>query len=294
MLPPRLDSIQFSTTPTMSKRLYCKRDRLGVTDRFFYLPFATTLQPRVQSGSDPDPRLGTMVLTSCASWFTSCDMAASSDRTLLTSMGFQDDDRAEPTHDAACRYLAIPENAMRLSVASLQRVLGVRFPERPSESAMRDGNVSDSWYSWRNIQAKMTSGLQCQPDSFQAELERKLIKGRNQYRAVVGFLDVSIDATVPCDDAQPALLSTSVEVKWGRISSGAVLRQIGLYREFLHESFGRSAVFSTWVLATPWPLTKDYADALRAEDIRHVLLAEKFQAWIREQNASVDDESEQF
>lgn len=41
-------------------------------------------------------------------------MTHSHDRTLLSKLGFADGDRREPKHDAACRYLVEPAQAVKL------------------------------------------------------------------------------------------------------------------------------------------------------------------------------------
>lgn len=123
-------------------------------------------------------------------------MTHSHDRTLLASMGFADPDKREPLHDLACEYLAEPEQARRL----------VRFTE-PEEV---DPVIESS-------------------------LESLVQKGEGQYRTTIGFLDVRVDWEGKTRNWEGSVRNGAVivEVKAGHVPVATVLRQIGLYREYV-------------------------------------------------------------
>jgi len=67
--------------------------------------------------------------------------------------------------------------------------------------------------------------------------------------------------------------SVYVEVKTTPVGAGELLRQINLYRGY---------VDGHWVIATTFPISQLDAATLERAEIRHVMLGNKFQAWLTE------------
>lgn len=82
--------------------------------------------------------------------------------------------------------------------------------------------------------------------------------------------------------------SVFVEVKIAKVGVGDILRQIGLYREYLPEE-NRHGKLNAWIVATSFPLHKDDVAALRGERIHHIRLGEKFDKWVESRKAETPD-----
>lgn len=188
----------------------------------------------------------------------------SHDRTMLQQLGFADPDKGKPEHDDACHYLCQPH------VSNVLRAMLFKEQEGPFD--------------------------------IQSRTEVMLSKGEKQYRVTVGFVDVATfvvgvenepgrPGTTPYSWASARLIVT--EVKTTPISIGTAIRQVKLYREFVHSIpvpttnlCGRRRpefVDASFVLATTFPITRRDQDLLSQERINHVLLGDSFKKW-RESN----------
>jgi hypothetical protein len=193
-------------------------------------------------------------------------MAHSSDRTLLTQLGFADPDRKNERHDRAIQYLAQGEMMKRMV-----EVCGV-----VPVSTVKNARVA---------QRRLTP-----------EFERPVVKGSGDYRMIVGFLDLTLWMHVDWEEdreeqhydrrTRQDLVTTSteqwtmseaivIEVKITPVSIGEVLRQLNLYREFFIARLARA-----WVLATDYPISEGDRIVLKASKIWHVRLGSGFDEYL--------------
>jgi hypothetical protein len=202
-------------------------------------------------------------------------MTHSHDRTLLASLSFGDPDKREPLHDLACEYLAEPIQSQRL----------VRF------ATTFKGDVSTV-----------------------SKSEVVISKGEGRYRSTIGFLDLMIEweenATVPKDEHGWATRSLArgivvVEVKINPIGIGDLLRQIGLYREYVGGNptpserlrfleTGEQVGQLSWVLATAYALDAGQMDTLRQSCVHCVRLGDGFTKWFEERQKRPAPKLEEF
>ena len=190
------------------------------------------------------------------------------DRTQLAGLGFADRDKG-PKHDLMCQFLLDPEQADEL--------------------------------------CGMFGAVVCA-----SQTEFPISKGQNQYKTTIGFLDVLYKchfgprnimrevssareyfdarskkaAELKIDDAPIADQerfyrefpyqsgAIAVEVKTGVVSTGELIRQIGLYREHLGMEMD-----AAWVLATPTPLLEDDVRFLHKHGITSVACT-GFESWV--------------
>ncbi len=87
----------------------------------------------------------------------------SSDRTLLSKLGFADADKKDQRHDWACQYLKQPEVALRLAAL-----------------------LPTSQYKWLTREVKCVG----------SELEVMVRKGEGKYATTIGFIDLSLSFEV--------------------------------------------------------------------------------------------------
>lgn len=219
----------------------------------------------------------------------------SHDRTLLASLGFADPDKRNPLHDFACQYLALRENHERIAgMAMPLDAPGVRcdrcFPEANQHGRGRPWEYRCE-ASQRHVLAEPM-------------LEFSVSKGEGKYKSTIGFVDVVLPCDVkvelrgtvrlmeggkviverPYSDSYDRLMSAFIEVKIGRASAGDVLRQIGLYREYVDiENYYDTP---PWFLATPYAIDRTDKATLESAGIRHILLGEKFQRWAAERQSA--------
>lgn len=106
-------------------------------------------------------------------------MTHAHDRTLLAKLGFDDPDRRNPLHDAACQYLARPEIAGKVR----DHLFGV--PPQTTEPTVSVCRV-DPYYG-STISSWVTSNVAKDPTS---EVEVHVHKGHGQYSSTIGFIDV--------------------------------------------------------------------------------------------------------
>jgi hypothetical protein len=168
------------------------------------------------------------------------------DRTLLSQLGFADPDKRDRRHDLACQYLALPANRERI-VREIMK-----------------GEVD--------------------PD-YRPRFEVPLTKGYDQYKTVIGFVDLIIPflGTSTYDDGRTGKYRADlvVEVKIGPVGTGDIIRQIRLYREFASES--------KFLVATAFPISVLGVATLHSSHIHHIRLGEPFERWIESQEEEAPD-----
>lgn len=175
---------------------------------------------------------------------------SSRDRTLLAALGFQDTDKG-PEHDLACQYLAQKDIALQVML---------RKPRPGTKYYIETG------------------------------LEVPISKGKDQYKTTIGFVDVlyAFAASEPCPkdcvygvplrdgsgksgrcghEHTVLDMQVGIEVKTTPTPDGDVLRQIGLYREYLPVGF---------ILAVTFPVTKQFQDTLESSNISVISLGPGF------------------
>ncbi len=178
----------------------------------------------------------------------------SSDRTLISSLGFSDPDKGDRTHDLACQYIAA--NAASI-LDGLTLILSDKIA-RPVDNSIRHA------------------------------FEEIVSKGEGKYQTTIGFIDVVIRFDVALgDEYDPETwkpikysgdlvpLSIAVEVKTNPVGVGDVLRQIKLYRQY--------ADHNRWWLVTAFPISPVDLETFHSERIRHLVLGDRFRAWVAEQ-----------
>ena len=192
-------------------------------------------------------------------------MTYAHDRTLLSNLGFSDPDKKDPLHDLGCQYFI------------QQRVC----------DAM--GLVNDDGEIMR-LDTECVSGF-----------ERPVSKGSGKYKTTIGFIDVVLPMShqiIVAEGTTRTVYSESigkykeitagihwsskvdvfVEVKIALVGLGDVLRQINLYREYIHGY--------RWVLAAAFPMSTAMVDGLRSHNIFPVQLGDGFRKWAAEQHAA--------
>lgn len=219
----------------------------------------------------------------------------SHDRTLLSSLGFADADKADSRHDLACQYLAEWDNHEKIAKAvgkrdsfifvsaedHLDHCLKTTHPE---EMLGRDILAMG-----RDEQVRAMCELYGSP-----RFESIVSKGEGQYRTTVGFIDlilpfykkqtrnvryqhypISKDCVV-ADFRRSAIL---VEVKVNPVGVGDLMRQVGLYNQHA-SSVVSSGVAIHWAVATAFPMSVGDLAVLRSNNIHHIRLGEAFDRWV--------------
>lgn len=134
------------------------------------------------------------------------------DHTYLAKLGFADQDKRNPLHDAACAYLAQPEKVEKLSTLVhrdwLQKAhdgfdgySGPEDEERFWKQILRNGMGTTELRRHLSLNGASRLGQRVTFSTqnvfvtySQALLSTPLIKGEGQYKTVVGFLDVLIQS----------------------------------------------------------------------------------------------------
>jgi hypothetical protein len=200
------------------------------------------------------------------------------DRTLLAALSFSDKDKKDSRHDAASRYLAKQENALRLAELCIVKTKGTSGEE--------------GMLKWEGVNTRTGFGR------VRPRYEVPIHKGEGKYRNTVGFMDLVLDVPVDIETRgvqqcktwsygewepeQPLLhnyvtqIDIRVEVKIGEVGVGDIIRQINLYKSFL------AAKGARWVAATLFPLTAAEVEQLKEEDIFHIQLGEGFKKYHEE------------
>lgn len=125
-------------------------------------------------------------------------MTYTKDRTLLASLAFADKDKKDVRHDLACQYLLQPEVAEKISKL---------FKENEGLEEKHP--------------IKFIGG----------DLEIPLTKGQDQYKTFIGFIDGALSFTSGSQECQ-----IFFEVKINPETTGNVLRQLNLYKQFMHSN----------------------------------------------------------
>lgn len=167
----------------------------------------------------------------------------SHDRTLLARLGFADPDKKDPRHDWACQYLAQNEVALR---------------------------VLRSLYAGPKWRDHVVKGRRH---------EAPITKGEGQYKVTVGFADLLLwgsaskraCAASEIEDWWFEELRLLVEVKIAATGVAEVVRQIGLYREYLPGA--------ACIVVTAYPVVPADVETLRLSGIRHLKLGADFESY---------------
>jgi hypothetical protein len=247
-------------------------------------------------------------------------MTHAKDRTLLAALGFADPDKQNPAHDFACQYLAQADIAARLASTLTSDKRKMRTGHYQIVCPCQTGIP-------RCIRAGLASMTDFSFDRYcsvptitHTSLEHPITKGEGQYKTHIGFLDLAFHYVYEQKDCgqyfrhelvdyrgttYPELPKRTpaewvphtiklkipgtilVEVKTGKTSIGAILRQIRLYNEYLdglvipfRMATGDLRHQLHWVLATPYPFdTVDIATLDRA-GIAHVMLGSQFSKYM--------------
>jgi hypothetical protein len=222
----------------------------------------------------------------------------SHNRTLLASLGFADEDKLDPKHDLACRYIAQKALVMKLA----EMIYPAKCPYKESWKRPYDGVIAvemDGTYD-----RTVSSCGQC-------SFENPLSKGEGQYRTTIGFIDVLARVDVaesvvgkkriraneykqdaPWADWEPYQTggkrgeAFGIEVKITPVGTGEIIRQINLYRQYLpvpgkYERRPMKRV--PFVLATAFPISEASSEQLVGEGINHVVLSSAFDAFCESQ-----------
>lgn len=210
----------------------------------------------------------------------------SHDRTLIAKLGFADEDRLNPRHDLACRYLVTTEIA---------RELVLRFAPPPK---LQSRIINSERYETFHDEVKWRVNIK-------SSLEVPLSKGQGQYATTLGFLDVvfdysyeklcigqrveSVDYNYETRRHIPKIVdferwdktpkeSLLIEVKSQPISASEILRQINFYRSYCWPA--------TWIVATLFDIDSSSAESLTNQKITPLRLGDKFEKWCHEIKAS--------
>jgi hypothetical protein len=207
----------------------------------------------------------------------------SHDRTLLSSLGFNDPDKKDPRHDLACRYISQREIAGKVVAA---------FNTAPRPVLQKDSTDEYEGVTSRTYTAKG------------AAYECPISKGDGQYKVTIGFVDVVISAQRATHDKGRGRhrhfpkdwsdwqdteslrhynAAVGVEVKIGEVGAGEIIRQVNLYREHLS--------FEGFVVATAFPLSEGGAEQLRIANILHFVLGKGFERFCAIEDAKAPAQS---
>lgn len=203
----------------------------------------------------------------------------SRDNTLLAKLAFADPDKQSPVHDAACRYLAQKDVALKLCQASTK--------------------LTDLGYCVNSGQWGSGSDWHL-PDVFEMEktaIEEPVSKGSGQYKTTIGFMDVVIYSKQQALDAESRKMMPAfgigVEVKHTQKNIHDAVRQIKLYQEYTDNPFGLikaagkafpqqwGTKIVDWFLATTFAISQQELELLISSDIRYIKLGEGFDEYLK-------------
>jgi hypothetical protein len=223
------------------------------------------------------------------------------DRTMLSSLGFADRDKQNPKHDLACQYLALPNNAERLGK--------VAFPSTSAPLNVPPDAGGGGYPKFRDPAVKGTV-TKWTGQMRGVRFEQPITKGSGQYKATIGFEDLVIDMEPlyrnteltqqterdgpwePIGDEEGVSRGAwfvHVEVKVAQVGAGDVIRQLNLYREYLHSE---PCVRHAFVLATCYDLPATDVAQLKNERIKHVRLGAGFDRFCAERERSSEASSD--
>lgn len=231
----------------------------------------------------------------------------SHERTMLARCGFDDQDRSDPMHDLACRYLST-----EVQPEGIAKIAGLGRLERQCEVEKYNRNAGCEF----NLE-KHTAVSDFV--HFKTHTEFAIHKGDGQYRVTIGFADVvftykrmesltrresvayrkvyttdRFDYKVERIDEKPLAqpdtepqdcscryidggpFSVVVEVKTNPLPVSDVVRQVSLYRSHTDPRLTR------FLIATTFPMTESQVQYLKNEGIFHCVLGSKFQRFASE------------
>lgn len=225
-------------------------------------------------------------------------MSHAHDNTMLARLGFRDVDRGVPEHDMACQYMGQPAQIGRLVEMILRPVAKPLLAKKYSIQVEMKGT-----FPFERTDSKETRWR-----IDRTVFEKQIIKGRDKYRTTIGFADLFVDVTredfyrivdvyekIDHEDwwsqDQSSFL---IEVKANPVSASEILRQVGLYREYLRDMMGAlefKKVDLTCIAATLYPLAPADRAMLRSQGVYTIRLGEPFQAWLAAQRDLPANES---
>jgi hypothetical protein len=198
-----------------------------------------------------------------------------SQRSLVQSLAL-DEDSKSTEHDAACLYLAQPGVARRVLVVVYAGQLAKKV-EIPAKGDGYHYEYCRCPYCTATIAAERQDQLQKDIQGATAVTEAVVFKGQDQYRSLIGWIDVLIPNMA------------IIEVKTKPVPISNVVRQLALYQEFTGKPYRFSAGLPC-VLATTYRLaTAQDAAMLKSNGITHIRLAADFEAFKAKLQATVSD-----
>lgn len=213
----------------------------------------------------------------------------SHEKTYLASLGFNDPDKSDPLHDCACQYLTGD----------------VYVHEKIARMVSKKELASDFTYEVRDKRyGKKFYRSELSLDS--THMEVPVNKGTGQYLQLVGFMDVVlrhhidgifISGSEPGVDDDWSIIkdyAVCVEVKTGKLTASAIIRQVNLYGQHLYfQSKAHGAVTVVWIVATTWKPSPADMRSFDQANITHLLLGDGFSDYVQKQK-SVDVNSSTF
>lgn len=261
-------------------------------------------------------------------------MAHSYERTYLTQrLGFADPDKKNPLHDMACQFLTQPEQMKMIAERFAKRC------DRPLASGTKDVCLDKNKcrvVGLRGVENEMLEGFRREwiltTFSYRSEdrvsvtsghVEFPIVKGQDQYKVTLGFIDVLIIAESDrrnigrsnnykvISDYDFHLLKDSergyrapvfegesdvdvsevkdltaivIEVKIERESVVQTLRQISFYREYCLCMYDRfGGVNFSWLLATTYDLSDLDVETLEKASVHWIKLGNSFDEFVKQQ-----------
>lgn len=228
----------------------------------------------------------------------------SSDRTMISRLGFGDPDKRNNEHDLACQYLASEGVVRRLTdLLALKRFRG--YVEKRKQDLAEQ--AKESGCDCPDVKTR-NRGLAPSPPEARIEravTEHPIEKGSGQYHSVIGFIDVWVSVEIRSRITGESHFRTMIEkrgggygweCRWSRldeqvydqinflveikiepISIGDVIRQMKFYRSFIDRP--RDTYL---VLATRYECGARDVELLASEGINHVHLGDEFSKWMTE------------
>ena len=215
------------------------------------------------------------------------EIAGARDRTLLQKIGFVDRDKGNPKHDLACLYLAEHREALRPYAFDDKR-------EGPSEYELeRHVTKGDGKYrttiGFLDLSVMYTAGVDFVHP----------VRSAEHRCACECPQDHAYDKTCAyCKRVCPSVLfmkkhgslrrtvgAVAVEVKIAPVSTGDLLRQLVLYREYASGPEYRSRngydldAQYTWIVALAYDIDVTSAKALANANVHVIRLGAKFERW---------------
>lgn len=213
-------------------------------------------------------------------------MAHSSDRTLLSSLGFSDPDKRDRRHDMACQYLTQAHIALKIGEhCGLCRASAVLERAMPEVCITKGEGKYKTVVGFADLILNFIDTYSGIPEIEEGErISGDDWYGR-EYKYPDGTQSVPYRYRIPgeewwsgsetCPKSEPMTRcipqSCLIEVKIEPVSIGDVLRQVKLYRGYLE--------ISRTVVVTVFPYDKTDVETLRRDRVYHVRLGADFLAY---------------